>query len=306
MDKGNIDKILADLWNCKLPTIEDAKSMLNLAAEVLGKEDNTIQLRTPITVCGDIHGQFYDLLELFSVGGRPPEQNFIFLGDYVDRGFYSTETLFLLLGLKIRYPRKIYLLRGNHESQQVTEDYGFYDEVTRKYNDPIIYNKCLEVFCNLPIAAVIDDKIFCVHGGLSPSLSTIDDLKNIDRKKEPPQDGLFSDILWSDPDNEEGFKESLRGAGFVFGGDVTHKFLQQNNLKFICRAHQVANDGFEKWFDGGLYTVWSAPNYCYRSGNLASVFEITNADKTKFKIFKEAPACARGSIPESKLPQYFV
>ncbi|OHT07303.1 Serine/threonine-protein phosphatase PP-X 4 [Tritrichomonas foetus] len=307
MEKGDIDRILADLWECKLPCLEDAKSLLNIGASVLGREPNTLQLRTPITVCGDIHGQFYDLLELFSVGGRPPEQNFIFLGDYVDRGFYSTETFFLLLALKVRYPTKIYLLRGNHESQQVTEDYGFYDEVVRKYSDSSIYQLCLNAFCMLPIAAVIDNQIFCVHGGLSPKLKMVsNDLESFNRKEEPPQEGLFSDILWSDPENVDGYKESQRGAGYVFGGDVTKEFLQQNNLKFMCRAHQVANDGFENWFGGLLYTVWSAPNYCYRGGNLASVFEISNPEKTKFKIFKEAPACARGSIPESKLPQYFV
>ena len=306
MNRGDVDRILSDLWQCKLPPLNEANLLLDKGIEILGSEPNTLQIKSPITVCGDIHGQFYDLLELFSVAGSPPEQNFIFLGDYVDRGFYSTETLFLLLALKVRYPTKIFLLRGNHESQQVTEDYGFYEEVGRKYNDPNIYNKCLEVFCALPIAAVIDKQIFCVHGGLSPDLKSISDLDAIERKNEPPADGLFSDILWSDPEKVTGFKESQRGAGFVFGGDVTKQFIEDNKLKFMCRAHQVANDGYEKWFDGLLYTVWSAPNYCYRGGNLASVFEITTPEITKFKIFKEAPACARGSIPESKLPQYFV
>jgi serine/threonine-protein phosphatase 4 catalytic subunit len=298
--------LLEGLWCCKLPSKEDAIALLEKSSEILGKEPNTLTLRTPITVCGDIHGQFYDLLELFSVGGKPPEQNFIFLGDYVDRGFYSSETFLLLIALKVRYPSKIALLRGNHESQQVTEDYGFYDEITRKYGDSQVYNLCLEVFCMLPLAAVIDSTILCVHGGLSPSLSTLSEIEQINRKVEPPQNGLFSDLLWSDPEDVTGFVESQRGAGFMFGGDVTKKFLKENDLLFMSRAHQVATEGFEKWFDGLLYTVWSAPNYCYRGGNLASVFEITNADKSRFKIFKEAPACARGKIPESKLPQYFV
>ena len=305
MEKGEIDAVLAELWSCKLPSLRNATMLLEKTVDILGQEPTTLSLRTPITVCGDIHGQFYDLLELFSVGGKPPEQNFIFLGDYVDRGFYSTETFLLLAALKCRYPTKMFLLRGNHESRQVTEDYGFYDEVCRKY-DNSVYELFLRAFNMLPLAAVIDNAIFCVHGGLSPDLNQVADIDALDRKVEPPENGLFSDLLWSDPENVTGFKQSQRGAGYVFGGDVTAKFLNQNKLKFMCRAHQQAMDGFEKWFDGLLYTVWSAPNYCYRGGNLASVFEVTTPEKTKFKIFREAPACARGKIPESKLPQYFV
>ena len=305
MEKGDIDAVLSELWSCKLPSLQNATRLLEKTVEILDKEPTTLSLRTPITVCGDIHGQFYDLLELFSVGGKPPEQNFIFLGDYVDRGFYSTETFLLLAALKCRYPTKMFLLRGNHESRQVTEDYGFYDEVLRKY-DSSVYELFLRAFNMLPLAAVIDGAIFCVHGGLSPDLVNLADIDALDRKEEVPETGLFSDLLWSDPENVEGFQQSQRGAGYVFGGDVTQKFLNQNNLKFMCRAHQQAMEGFEKWFDGLLYTVWSAPNYCYRGGNAASVFEITTPEKTKFKIFREAPACARGKIPESKLPQYFV
>ncbi|KAH0796073.1 Serine/threonine-protein phosphatase PP-X isozyme 2 [Histomonas meleagridis] len=303
---GDIKQISSDLWDCKLPTKEDAKLLLNKAKEILTSEPTILKLNAPITVCGDIHGQFYDLLELFAVGGRPPEQNFIFLGDYVDRGYYSTETFFLLLSLKILYPRKIYLLRGNHESQQVTEDYGFYEEIIRKYNDTELYHQCIEVFNALPLSATINKSILCVHGGLSPDLKYLSDISDLDRFQEPPQYGLFSDILWSDPDDRDGFNQSPRGAGYVFGGDVTKAFLQQNELQFICRAHQVANDGYEKWFNGLLYTVWSAPNYCYRGGNLASIFEITTPTRTKFKLFKEAPASARGNIPQTEVPRYFV
>ncbi|EAY08407.1 protein phosphatase 4 catalytic subunit, putative [Trichomonas vaginalis G3] len=307
MDKQRLDKILELLWACKLPNMDDTRYLLTLGQQVLIKEANVLELKSPITLCGDIHGQFYDLLELFSVGGHPPEQNFLFLGDYVDRGFYSTETFFLLLALKVRFPTKIFLIRGNHESAQVTQDYGFKEEIKRKYNDESVYDLCLEVFNALPLAAVIDKEVFCVHGGLSKDLHTVSQLNEIDRNAEPPEYGLFSDILWSDPDPTiSGFEESQRGAGYLFGGDVTAQFLKNNNLKFMCRAHQVAQDGYVNWFNGLCYTVWSAPNYCYRGGNLATVFEITNSEKTKFKIFREALACARGKQSESMLPQYFV
>jgi serine/threonine-protein phosphatase 4 catalytic subunit len=307
MEKGDLDRVLSDLWTCRLPSESDTTSLLRQAIEVLGAEPNCISLRAPISVCGDIHGQFYDLLELFSVGGRPPEQSFVFLGDYVDRGYYSTETLLLLLALKARYPAKIHLLRGNHECQQVTEEYGFFEEVSRKYPNSEVYHFCIAVFAMLPLVAIIEDTVLCVHGGLSPSLERLADLHGLQRKQEPPQDGLFSDLLWSDPDEKiSGFQHSERGAGFLFGADVTQHFTQQNNIQFICRAHQVADDGYKEFFGGLVYTVWSAPNYCYRGGNLASVLEITNTAKKKFKIFKEAPPSVRGKIPEAKLPQYFM
>ena len=251
MDKARIDSILDELWACKLPKGEDAKYLLEMGQKVLIQEPNVLRINGPITVCGDIHGQFYDLLELFSIGGHPPEQNFLFLGDYVDRGFYSTETFFLLLALKVRYPTKMYLIRGNHESGQVTQDYGFKEEVERKYqNEPNMYDLCLEAFNALPLAAIIDNEIFCVHGGLSKDLVNIQQIEEIDRNMEPPEYGLFSDILWSDPDDKvTGYQESQRGAGYIFGGDACEKFLNDNGLKFMCRAHQVAQEGFVNWFD---------------------------------------------------------
>jgi serine/threonine-protein phosphatase 4 catalytic subunit len=307
MDKGDIDRLLTVLWDCRLPPVADTAALLNKSVEVLRVEPNCLTLQTPITVCGDIHGQFYDLLELFLVAGKPPEQNFLFLGDYVDRGYYSAETFFLLLALKVRHPTKIYLLRGNHECQQATEDYGFYDEIRRKYPDSDIYSACLAAFSMLPLATVIDDRIFCVHGGLSPDLTKLADLQTIERTLEPPQEGIFADLLWSDPDESiRGFGESTRGAGYLFGRDVTVAFARQNRISLICRAHQVAENGYEEFFGGLLYTVWSAPNYCYRGSNLASVLEITSPDMRKFKVFKEAPPSVRVTAPESKVAQYFL
>jgi serine/threonine-protein phosphatase 4 catalytic subunit len=307
MNKGDLDQVLSELWECRLPSESGATALLRKVIDVLSAEPNCISLRTPISVCGDIHGQFYDLLELFSVGGRPPEQSFVFLGDYVDRGYYSTETFLLLLALKARYPMKMHLIRGNHECAQVTVDYGFYEEASRKYPNSEVYRLCVDAFSVLPLAAVIDDSVLCVHGGLSPSFEKFADLDAINRVQEPPQEGLFSDLLWSDPDEQiSGFHHSERGAGFLFGADVTQRFAQQNNIRLFCRAHQVADDGSKEFFGGLLYTVWSAPNYCYRGGNLASVLELTNPSKKKFKIFKEAPPSVRGKIPEARLPQYFM
>lgn len=153
-------------------------------------------------VCGDIHGQFYDLKELFKVGGDVPETNYLFMGDFVDRGYYSVETFLLLLALKVRYPDRITLIRGNHESRQITQVYGFYDECLRKYGSTDVWRYCTEIFDYLSLSAIIDGKIFCVHGGLSPSIQYLDQIRTIDRKQEVPHDGPMCDLLWSDPEGK--------------------------------------------------------------------------------------------------------
>lgn len=153
-------------------------------------------------VCGDIHGQFYDLKELFKVGGDVPETNYLFMGDFVDRGYYSVETFLLLLALKVRYPDRITLIRGNHESRQITQVYGFYDECLRKYGSAAVWRYCTEIFDYLSLSAIIDGKIFCVHGGLSPSIQYLDQIRSIDRKQEVPHDGPMCDLLWSDPEGK--------------------------------------------------------------------------------------------------------
>lgn len=151
-------------------------------------------------MCGDIHGQFYDLKELFKVGGDVPETSYLFMGDFVDRGYYSVETFLLLLALKVRYPDRITLIRGNHESRQITQVYGFYDECMRKYGSPAVWRYCTEIFDYLSLSAIIDGRIFCVHGGLSPSIQYLDQIRSIDRKQEVPHDGPMCDLLWSDPE----------------------------------------------------------------------------------------------------------
>ncbi len=162
------------------------------------------------------------------------------MGDYVDRGYHSIETVTLLVCFKVRYPSRIFLTRGNHESRQVTQVYGFYDECQRKYGNAEIWKCFTDLFDYLPIAAIVDNKIFCLHGGLSPEIDSIDEINKIDRKQEIPHLGPVCDMLWSDPEEEfKGWRQSPRGAGFIFGKDVTTKFLRLNDLKLICRAHQL-------------------------------------------------------------------
>ena len=258
----------------------------------LTSESNVRNIDPPVSVVGDIHGQFFDLLELFKVAGELPHTNYLFLGDYVDRGSHSVETISLLFCLKLKYPDRVTLLRGNHESRQITQVYGFYTECIRKYNSPRVWSAITDTFDYLPISAVIANRIFAVHGGLSPSINVLDQLRILNRFGEIPHDGPIADIMWSDPDSErEGFSVSPRGAGYVFGHDVVLKFLWLNNLEHICRAHQLCMTGYQLLFkDECMSTVWSAPNYCFRFNNVASVLEIDEKGDRHYNVFTQAPA----------------
>ena len=213
----DLDRQIEQLKRCEFIKESEVRDLCNFAKDILIEEPNIQTIYTPITVCGDIHGQFYDLMELFKVGNDCPRTNYLFMGDFVDRGFYSVETFLLLLALKVRYPQNITLIRGNHESRQITQVYGFYDECLRKYGSVNVWRYCTEIFDFLPLAALIDEEVFCVHGGLSPNIDTLDQIKTIDRKQEVPHEGPMCDLMWSDPEEIDGWGVSPRGAGYIFG-----------------------------------------------------------------------------------------
>lgn len=185
-----------------------------------------IELEAPVKICGDIHGQYHDLLRLFEYGSYPPDANYLFLGDYVDRGKQSLECISLLLAYKIKYPEQFFLLRGNHECASINRIYGFYDECKRRYTVKL-WKQFTECFNCLPVAALIDDKIFCMHGGLSPELTKLDQVMEIQRPTDVPDSGLLCDLLWSDPDKDvEGWQENERGVSFVFSPEIVSLFLK--------------------------------------------------------------------------------
>jgi serine/threonine-protein phosphatase 4 catalytic subunit len=302
----DVNEIIRTLNDCHIPEERDLTSLFQKATELLQNEPNIKRLSSPITVCGDIHGQFYDLQELFRVGGECPDTNYVFLGDYVDRGYHSVESFLLLLALFVRYPYRVTLLRGNHEARQTTQAYGFYDECVRKFGSANVWKQCTDLFDLFPIAATIDEKIFCVHGGLSPEIHTLQDIASIERRCEIPSSGGYCDLLWSDPDPSiEGSKPSPRGAGVLFGGDVVKEFNHVNQLTFICRAHQLMMDGYSVLFDDSLATVWSAPNYCYRSANVASILEFDENLNRAFKTFEATPPSECKNAMESPVLEYF-
>lgn len=207
-----IDLWIEQLQDCKKLTENEVKSLCEKAKEIFGRESNVQPIRAPITVCGDIHGQYHDLMELFKIGGSLPDTNYLFMGDYVDRGYYSVETVSLLVCLKVRFPERITILRGNHESRQITQVYGFYDECIKKYGNSNVWNCFMDLFDYMPLTALIEDKIFCLHGGLSPSIDRLDDIRLLNRRMEVPHEGPMCDLLWSDPDDRVGWGASPRGT----------------------------------------------------------------------------------------------
>jgi serine/threonine-protein phosphatase PP1 catalytic subunit len=242
-----------------------------------------------LNVCGDIHGQFYDLVDIFARCGSVPDENYLFLGDYVDRGNNSIETITYLLALKVRYADHIWLLRGNHETHDVSHKYGFYDEVMRRYQSEELWQRFNDVFMYLPIAAVISDSIFCVHGGLSPELDSLARIEKLVRPLVIPSRGLLSDLLWSDPEpGQNGWGKSERGTGqYTFGADIADAFLRANDLDLLCRAHQVVPDGYEFPFHPNetVLTVFSAPAYPGEDNNKGAVLKVDSALQCSFTIF---------------------
>lgn len=269
-------------------TEEEIKGLCQQAREVFMDQSILLELQAPIKICGDIHGQYYDLLRLFEYGKFPPEANYLFLGDYVDRGKQSLETICLLLAYKIKYPENFFILRGNHESANINRIYGFYDECKRRYNVRLwkIFTDC---FNCLPIAAIIDEKIFCMHGGLSPDLTSMDQIRRVDRPIDVPDSGLMCDLLWADPDKEKaGWGENDRGVSFTFGPDIVNQFLKKQDLDLVCRAHQVVEDGYEFFAGRSLVTLFSAPNYCGEFDNAGAMMSVDETLMCSFKILKPA------------------
>jgi len=302
---GDLDKYLTTLSGGNPLGEREVEQLCTKAKEVLSRESNVQAIPAPVTLCGDLHGQFYDLVELFSVGGAVPDTNYLFMGDYIDRGYYSVETVTLLVCLKVRYPSRVHILRGNHESRQITQVYGFYDECLRKYGSAKVWRLFTDLFDHLPLSAVVENSVFCLHAGLSPSLDTLDHIRELDRVAEIPHEGPICDLMWSDPEDVTGWGISPRGAGYLFGGDIVQQFNSINNLSLIARAHQLVMEGHKMMFDSSLVTVWSAPNYCYRCGNVASILEVDENLGQQFKTFDAAPHENR-STPGRLGPDYFL
>ena len=255
----------------------ELKYLCMKSMEIFMKESSLLELTAPIIICGDIHGQYRDLIRLFDFGESPKKKQYLFLGDYVDRGKNSIECIALLLAFKVKYPKNIFLLRGNHESEMINRTYGFYDECKRRYNLRLwkIFSDC---FNWLPISAIVNQKILCMHGGLSPDLQSLNNIKQIVRPTEVPDKGLLCDLLWSDPEKDcEDWAPNTRGISVLFNEKIVENTLDELDIDLVCRAHQVVELGYEFFAQRGLVTVFSAPNYCGEFDN-AGAFMTVNKD----------------------------
>ncbi|CAD6568662.1 MAG: 3',5'-cyclic-nucleotide phosphodiesterase (PDEase) (3':5'-CNP) [Tremellales sp. Tagirdzhanova-0007] len=253
-------------------TEEQALYILAKGGEVLRSEPNLLEVDAPITVCGDIHGQYYDLMKLFEVGGNPADTRYLFLGDYVDRGYFSIECVLYLWSLKMWYPDTLFLLRGNHECRHLTDYFTFKLECKHKYSETI-YNACMESFCNLPLAAIMNKQFLCIHGGLSPELHTLDDLRSINRF-HPLED------FGTEKNPADTFLHNhVRGCSFFFTYNAACQFLERNNLLSIIRAHEAQDAGYRMYRKTkttgfpSVMTIFSAPNYLDVYANKAAVLK---------------------------------
>ncbi|KAI5185266.1 serine/threonine-protein phosphatase 4 catalytic subunit [Nematocida homosporus] len=298
-----LHKIEERLLSYHKPSKREVRYICSRVVDLLALEENIVPIEAPVVVCGDIHGQYDDLLTIFKMHGTPRKCKYVFLGDYVDRGPNSVETITLLLLYKVMFPQNIVLLRGNHESRELTETYGLYKEVVSRYNACDVWKLLCETFNYLPLACLVGSRIFCVHGGISPFALTFDKILRINRFVELPSSGPMSDMLWSDPGPGSGCQPSDRGAGYIFGADIVQKFLFLNDVQIVCRSHQLVNEGYRFAFPNReLVTVWSAPNYCNRMGNKATVLRIgknLRVDDDCFVFFEQAvrPNKEIGSLP---------
>lgn len=264
-------------------------------AELFRKCDSLVDVTIPdeskFTVCGDIHGQYFDLLNIFELNGLPsPTNPYLFNGDFVDRGSFSVECILTLFAFKALYPNHFFMSRGNHESQTMNQMYGFEGEVKSKYSSTM-YDLFTETFNLLPLAHCLNKRVLVMHGGLfSSNTVTLDDIRKVDRYRQPPDEGIMCELLWSDPMNKPGRAPSKRGVGIQFGPDVTHNFCKYNNLDYIIRSHEVKNNGYDLAHEGKMITVFSAPNYCDAIGNRGAY--ITMTGKTlipDFHTYSEVP-----------------
>lgn len=256
--------------------------------------DVTVQKDEKLTVCGDIHGQYFDLCNIFDLNGLPSEENpYLFNGDFVDRGSWSVEVILVLFGYKILYPKKFHLVRGNHETDNMNQMYGFEGEVRHKYDSKTM-EFFSEVFNWLPLAYCINNKVLVMHGGLCQNDGiSLEDMRKIDRDQQPPDSGMMCDMLWSDPQLADGKGPSKRGISYQFGPDVTQKFCQDNGLDYIIRSHEVKDEGYDVQHNGKCITIFSAPNYCDQMANKGAFITLRPPDLkpvfTQFEAVKHPP-----------------
>ncbi|CAF0877764.1 unnamed protein product [Rotaria sordida] len=311
-DKPNLDILKQHLLLEGRLTEQAAIRIIEAGATILRDEPTMLDIEAPLTICGDIHGQFYDLIKLFEVGGSPATTRYLFLGDYVDRGYFGIECVLYLWSLKIHYPKTFFLLRGNHECRHLTDYFTFKQECFVKYTEQVYESSMLAFDC-LPLAALMNKQFLCVHGGLSPEIYTLNDIRKLDRFHEPPPYGPMCDLLWSDPVEDYGneketsssaskrhtsnndssqtipsYSEHLflpnttRGCSYFYTYAAVNEFLINNQILSVIRAHEAQDVGYRMYKKSAetgfpsLITIFSAPNYLDVYQNKAAIMKYEN------------------------------
>ncbi|EFO87911.1 hypothetical protein CRE_05687 [Caenorhabditis remanei] len=254
---------------------QDLIHLCHLAKKSFMLQPVMLEVEAPIKVCGDVHGQYSDVVRLFHIARFPPHSNYIFLGDYVDRGRQNLELITLFLCYKIKFFDRFYMLRGNHECPAVNRVYGFYEECNKRYASTRLWLAFQEAFAAMPFTGLISGRILCMHGGLSPKLTNIDVLRDLTRPMDPPSPSLHIDLLWSDPDNSiSDWAPNVRGVSYIFGANVVKQQIETLGIDLIARAHQVVQDGYEFFAEKKLVTIFSAPHYCGQFDNSAAIMSV--------------------------------
>ncbi|KAI1768111.1 Serine/threonine-protein phosphatase PP1 [Hypoxylon sp. FL1150] len=269
-------------------SLEEIRFLCTRTIDILISQPVLLELEAPIKIVGDLHGQYYDLLRTFEYGGFPPEANYLFLGNYVDFGNQSIETLCLLLAYKVKYPENFFILRGNHESASMSRLYGLFDECRIRY-DLEVWKIFMNMVNHLPLAAIIDEKIFCAHGGLSPDMNSMEQIRRLRRPTDIPDCGLVCDLLWSNPDkSKRGWSENnnAEGLSFTFGEDVVNRFLQKFDFDLIVRGNTVNEDGYEFFANRKLVTIFGAPNWRGEYDNAGAMMSVDESLLCSFQILK--------------------
>lgn len=266
-----------------------------------------LQIDGPLVVIGDLHGNIFDLIRLLTVNRPPPYQKYLFLGDYVDRGEFSVEVITIMFALALKYPQNIFLLRGNHEETSLNSLYGFKQELSHNQYANDLWVQFNLVFDLLPFAAILNNRIFCVHGGLSPELTSLDSLHNIRKPISPQTSSLLLDIIWSDPtEASEDFTPSQRGSGKQFGKNVINEFLSNFGFEAIFRGHQCVTNGVERFGETNLYTIFSCSNYCDRYQNNCGFIKVYEGNSFQAYALPPLPQIKRANTSMINVPTIFI
>lgn len=296
---GELPLFAAGKRNLVLPAILPTmmKDICQSAMEVFRNEQTIVTVTTPVVIVGDLHGHLLDLYRVLANEGLPSRRRYLFLGDLVDRGEFSIETVAMIFLMKILWPSNVFLIRGNHEFAFSCQTSGFYDEVMSVYHDPTIFKAFMDAFSFLPLIAIVDNYILCVHGGIGPNWYSLGQVNHISRPLNDFDSDLLNSMLWSDPNEDiDNYAPSNRGVGYLYGQNAVKEFLSKTHMKIIIRAHECVSDGYQSLFDGKLITVFGASNYCGLVGNKAAVLEVTSATKIKPRFFNPLPYLHRAQV----------